>query len=90
MENNNFQTPGPLEENKTMQINTSAAIGSQREVADYMLSQDSIKHTLEAADLETIEEREKLQGLERERKEFAKKLKERQDQEFREKQDQTK
>ena len=45
-----------------------------KETADYMLSQDSIKAFALEADKETFEEREKLQSMERQRREFAKKL----------------
>ena len=63
-----------LEERKTPLRN--------KEPADYMLSQDSIKAFALEADKETYEEREKLQSMERQRREFAKKLRDTQDQEF--------
>jgi hypothetical protein len=53
-----------------------------KEPADYMLSQDSIKAFALEADKETFEEREKLQTMEKSRREFAKKLRDTQDQEF--------
>ncbi len=43
---------------------------------DYMLSQDSIKAFALEADKETFEEREKLHEMEKNRKEFAKRLRE--------------
>ena len=55
-----------------------------------MLSQDSIKHFEQAVEQETLEEREKLQSMEKHKKEFAKRLRETQDAEFKAKQDQTK
>ena len=61
-----------------------------KEPADYMLSQDSIKAFALEADKETFEEREKLQTMEKSRREFAKKLRDTQDQEFKVKQDQNK
>ena len=60
------------------------------QAADFMLSQESIKHFEQVAELETKEEREKLKSLEKNRKEFAKQLRQTQDEEFRVKQDQTK
>jgi hypothetical protein len=62
----------------------------KKEAADFMLSQDSIKKFEEAAGLEAREEREKLDAIEKQRKEFASILKKKQDMEFRKKQDQTK
>jgi hypothetical protein len=47
-----------------------------------MLSQESIKQIEEAAELETLEERGKLQFMEKQKREFAKQLRETQDQEF--------
>ena len=58
--------------------------------ADYMLSQDSIKQMEHAVELETAEERQKLQSIEKQKRDFAKKLRETQDQEFKSKQDQSK
>ena len=62
----------------------------KKDTADYMLSQDSIKQFEEAAEMETKEERHKLQSLERQKREFAKLLRETQDKEFKQKQEQTK
>lgn len=56
----------PMEERKTPM--------KAKDPADYMLSQDSIKAFALEADKETLEEREKLQSMERQRREFAKKL----------------
>lgn len=47
--------------------------------ADFMLSQDSIKHLEHAVELETAEEREKLKSIDRQKRDFAKKLRETQD-----------
>ena len=54
-----------------------------------MFSQDSIRQIEEAADLEAKEERHKLDDKERQKREFAKMLKLKQDLEFKQKQDQT-
>lgn len=43
---------------------------------DFMLSQDSIKHFALEAEKETLEEREKLQSIDKQKREFAKKLRE--------------
>ena len=51
-----------------------------------MLSQESIEQFEQAAELETHEEREKLQAMEKQKREFAKQLRETQDQEFKAKQ----
>jgi hypothetical protein len=59
-----------LEERKT------AARGGNGNNHDFMLSQDSIKHFALEAEKETIEEREKLQTIDRQKREFAKKLRE--------------
>jgi hypothetical protein len=56
-----------------------------RAAADYMLSQESIKQYEQAVEQETAIEREKLKSIERQKREFAKKLRETQDQEFKSK-----
>ena len=56
----------PMEERKTPI--------KAKEPAEFMLSQDSIKAFALEADKETLEEREKLQTMEKSRREFAKKL----------------
>jgi hypothetical protein len=64
-----FQEPMPkskdishLEESKS----------PRKEHRDFMLSQESIEQFEQAAELETHEEREKLQAMEKQKREFAK------------------
>ncbi len=63
---------------------------NHNQVADYMLSQDSINLLAEEAEKETKEEREKLKQIDKQKRDFAKRLREEQDKEFRIKQDQRK
>lgn len=78
---NDFIPPNDKEEVKVMQRKNSA---------DYLLSQDSIKQYEVDAEQETKNERERLDHLNKQKRELAKMLKEKQDKEFRQKQDQTK
>ena len=51
----------------------TAPKGSQKVIGpDFMLSQESIKQIEEAADQETKEERQKLEAIEKQKREFAK------------------
>lgn len=68
----------------------SSLRGNHNQVADYMLSQDSINLLAEEAEKETKEEREKLKQIDKQKRDFAKRLREEQDKEFRIKQDQRK
>lgn len=78
-----FDQPDPLEEEKTFKK------GQKEAAKDYLFSQESIRQIEEAADLEAKEERHKLDDKEKQKREFAKMLKLKQDLEFRQKQDQT-
>lgn len=72
MDSNTKKANGDFDVPMAVEHNHQNHSHSHKDLADYMLSQDSIQHLEEEADKETKEERAKLQAIERQRKEFAK------------------